>query len=209
MTDDITPWREAVEAARVQAGQPTPVRNVAWEKGPASCAWSPHNDTVHIGTVFATRHDPTSPVAHGVLLHELGHRHLNHHHRADSVRAAVAPLVVSVLTVVLIGTSMVRDHDSVVLTTLVCGMLLTGSVVLSLLLGQILVMGRHRRYEHDADDYATDVAATDSLAALHTYTTITPPAAWFSSHPTPAERIARQSTRLGLAQLPTSNTAKA
>lgn len=198
MTGDLTPWREAVETARVQAGQLTPVRNVAWQKGPASCAWSPHNDTVHVGTVFAARHDPTSPAAHGVLLHELGHRHLDHHHRAESLLAAVVPLVVSVVTAVLVGMSMVRDHDSVALTTLVCGMLVTGSSILSLLLGQIPVMGRHRRYEHAANDYATNVAATDSLAPLHTYTTITPPAAWFSSHPTPAERVARQRTRLGL-----------
>jgi Zn-dependent protease with chaperone function len=194
----LRPWREAVRAARVEVGQPTPVRNVTWEKGSASCALSPHNGTIHIGTVFAARHDPTSAVAYGVLLHELGHRHLDHHHRADSIRAAVAPFVVAAVAVVLVGTSMARDHGTVFLTTLVCGTLLAGSTILNLLLGQILVRGRHRRYEHAADDYATDVAATDALAALDTYTTLTGVSGWASSHPTPAERKARQRQRSGL-----------
>jgi hypothetical protein len=35
----LRPWGEAVQAARVEVGQPTPIRNVTWEKGSASCAW--------------------------------------------------------------------------------------------------------------------------------------------------------------------------
>ena len=80
-----------------------------------------------------------------------------------------------------------------------------GSVVLAMgvLLGWILGYGLARRtlaattkrWEHEADDYATDLCAEDSLAALQTYRTLTGAEHWLSTHPDPDDRITRQRSR--------------
>lgn len=198
MVDDLTPWRDAVEAARLEARQLTPVRQVAWEKGVGSCSYSTGSDTISIGTGFAHRHEPTSPMSRSVLLHELGHRHFQHRHRTAALQAAAVLASLCTVVAIAVGATLIRNGDDLFTALLLPAVLLVCSVIVSITVSPILIRKTHRRWEHEADDYATDVAGPGSLVALSAYATLTGFSGWASSHPTPAERVARQRERLGL-----------
>jgi predicted Zn-dependent protease len=206
VSSELDRWTAALEQARLGAGQPTPVRTVRWEKGADSCGYSPRYDTVYIGTIFATRHQPGSLPARSVLLHELGHRHLGHQHRAVALQAAVLPAVTSMVVAGSAFASMLADGTGLLLTIGLPTVLLGGLLILSVLLGQLRVRSTHREYEHTADDYATDVMGSSALAVLDTYTTLSGFSRWASTHPDPADCITRQRTRFGAAHLPSSST---
>ena len=173
----------------MDAGQP-PVRRVRWEKG-GGCSYTLTSDTVGVGVTFAQRHTPTSPVARGVLLHELGHRHLRHRHHIVTAAVTVTGTVFAAAGGAAAGVSAV--HGPAGFVVLAMGVLL--GWILGYGLARRTLAATTKRWEHEADDYATDLCAEDSLAALKTYRTLTGAEHWLSTHPDPDDRIARQRSR--------------